>query len=215
MEPINYPKPSNTLAIAGLALAILAIVIALIPCFGIVAYFPALLGLICAIIGMSQNDRYRTPKSVSISGIAVSITAILIAGIWTNMLDILTNRVENKFEKQINNILEDVEKKVDNAHFDLRFKDKILSEEDKEYLNSRTEEISKITKEMASKTLNGIKSIDIESDSSQIVIKIPKHELTEEQIEDLKREIHELETKIRHYVSDFSITFEQSENERK
>ncbi len=215
MEAINYPKPSNTLSIAGLALALLAIVISLIPCFGVVAYIPALLGLIFAIIGLSQNEQYRTPKSIAITGIAISIIAFLIAGIWTSMMDSFSHRAGKELYKHVSEIIENVEKKLNDTSLKLKFEDNVLTEEQKEELKARSEEISELTQKIASKTLDGIKSVEIETEGSHITIKIPKKELTDTQIQDLKTEINELEAKIRHYISDFSITFEQTEEEGK
>ncbi len=47
---------------------------------GVIAYLPAVLGLIFAIIGLAKSDNYRTQKSVAIVGIILGALALIVAG---------------------------------------------------------------------------------------------------------------------------------------
>lgn len=64
------------MAVAGLVLGIVAIVLSFIPCIGILAIIPAVLGIIFSIMGLSQAKKTGQGKGMAIAGLILSILAI-------------------------------------------------------------------------------------------------------------------------------------------
>lgn len=67
------------MAIAGFVLGIVAIVISFIPCGGIFAFLPAILGIIFSYIGLLKAKTTGQGKEMAIAGLILSILAILFA----------------------------------------------------------------------------------------------------------------------------------------
>jgi len=76
---MNQNKPSNTLAIIGLVLAIIAILFSFIPCLGTLAFIPGIIGLILSVIAFLKAKDNGDPKGMAIGGIVVSILACAIS----------------------------------------------------------------------------------------------------------------------------------------
>ncbi|MBS2096983.1 EI24 domain-containing protein [Carboxylicivirga linearis] len=215
METLDYPKSSNTLSIAGLALSVMAFVIALIPCFGMIAFVPALLGLVFALIGLAQNEKHRTPKSIAIVGIVMSTTTLLIAGAWTGIISSLSSHADERIEKHVEHIIEDIKEDIKDANIHIQIEEHSLSEEEIDQIREEAEKAGEVAQEIVTKLLKGIKSIDIKSNNKSITIKVPREELSSEEIEELEHELEKLEEDMQQIVDDFSITLELKKNEEK
>ncbi|MCU4177024.1 hypothetical protein [Carboxylicivirga sp. N1Y90] len=215
MEITDYPKSSNTLSIAGLALSVLAFVIALIPCFGMVAAIPAVLGLIFAIIGLAQSPRYRTPKSVAIVGIIMGSTALLIAGVWTGIISTFSNNAEYRIEQRVERIIDNIAEELQETDVHIRIEENTLSAEEIARIREEASQAGEVAERVVEQILEGINAIDIESNDKKITIRIPRTELSEEELKELQHELNELETEIRKVVKEFKITIEENtSNER-
>jgi hypothetical protein len=70
------------MAVAGLVFGILAIVIAFVPCIGILAIIPAILGIIFSIVGLVKSRKTGQGKGMAVAGLILSILAI----IWVPVL---------------------------------------------------------------------------------------------------------------------------------
>lgn len=68
--------PGNGLGIASLVLGIVAAVIALIPVCGVIAFGPAVVGLVLGVINVVLRGKANLPKGVGIAGIILNIAAI-------------------------------------------------------------------------------------------------------------------------------------------
>lgn len=64
------------MAVAGLVLGIMAIVISFIPCIGLLAIMPAILGIIFSVVGLSQAKKTGQGKGMAIAGLVLSLLAI-------------------------------------------------------------------------------------------------------------------------------------------
>jgi len=65
------------MAVAGLVLGILAIVISLIPCVGVFAIIPAILGIIFSAVALGQAKKAGQGKGMAMAGLILSIVAII------------------------------------------------------------------------------------------------------------------------------------------
>jgi hypothetical protein len=76
----------KTMSIAGLVLGILATILALVPCLGMWAIVPGVIGLILSAIAMMQAGKTNSPKGMAIAGLICSIIGICIAAYWIYVL---------------------------------------------------------------------------------------------------------------------------------
>jgi hypothetical protein len=76
---MNTNQPSNTLAIIGLILGIIAIIFAFIPCIGTLAFIPGVIGLILGVISYMKAKDEGHPKGMPIGVIVVSLVACAIS----------------------------------------------------------------------------------------------------------------------------------------
>src|SRR6478609_8260623 len=74
------PKAGRGLGIAGLVLGILAAILSFIPCLGMYAIFPGIIGLILSIISIVQAGKAGAAKGMAIAGLVCSIVGSCIAG---------------------------------------------------------------------------------------------------------------------------------------
>jgi len=86
MQPTTQSTSSNPnagrgLGIAGLILGILAAIISFIPCLGMYAMGPGILGLILSIISIIQANKGGVTKGMAIAGLICSILGTSLA-IW-------------------------------------------------------------------------------------------------------------------------------------
>ena len=73
-------QKNNTLSIIALVVAVLGILIAFLPCVGIFAILPGILGAILGAIAYFQSKDTGSPTKMSLIALIVSIVAIAIAG---------------------------------------------------------------------------------------------------------------------------------------
>lgn len=215
METPDYPKSSNTLSIAGLALSVLAFFIALIPCFGMVAIIPALLSLIFAIIGLAHADRCRTPKSIAVVGIVIGTTALLVSGIWIKIISTYSDQAGDKIEKHVESILDDIHNDLKKTDIHIKIEEKDFSEEEISKINEDAEKAGEAVEKIINTILKDIESIDVESNDKQIIIRIPHHKLTDKEIDKLHKELKDLELALQDLIEGFSIKLELPIDESK
>ncbi len=65
------------MAIAGLTLAIIAIVLSFVPCVSVFAVLPAILGIVFSIIGLVQARTTKQHKWIALPGLVFSVTAVI------------------------------------------------------------------------------------------------------------------------------------------
>ncbi|MBI9062547.1 MAG: DUF4190 domain-containing protein [Marinilabiliaceae bacterium] len=208
MEVTDYPKSSNVLAIAGLVLSIFAFVTSLIPCVGVIAYIPAVLGLIFAIIGLAKSNEYRTQKSVAIIGIILGATALLIAGAWTGIISNFSEHAEEHIEERLEEAIEELASELEDTRIHIQLEQITLSEEEKDRIREEATRAGEVAERIVSDVLSGIHSIKVEASEKRVVIRIPKEEISDEKFRELEEKMMEVEKEIRELVDGFSITVE-------
>ncbi|MBS1651329.1 MAG: hypothetical protein JSU07_04885 [Bacteroidetes bacterium] len=99
MENNTTPTTSNNdgkgLGIAGLVVGILSLVLSFVPCLGMWAVVPALIGLILSVIAMKKP----AAKGLAIGGLICSVIAILIAAYWIYAWYAVAHVVTNGLEE--------------------------------------------------------------------------------------------------------------------
>lgn len=81
--PPAQPAPNGKgLGTAGLIVGIVALLFSFIPCLGMYAALPALVGIILSAISMSQAKKAGAQKGMALGGLICSIIGLLIALYW-------------------------------------------------------------------------------------------------------------------------------------
>ncbi len=78
----SAPNNGKGLGIAGLIVGIIALLFSFIPCLGMYALLPAVVGIILSAISMKQLGKTGQPKGLAIGGLICSLVAVLIAIYW-------------------------------------------------------------------------------------------------------------------------------------
>ncbi len=107
-------KAGRGLGIAGLVLGILAAIISFVPCLGMYAIFPGIIGLVLSVISIVQAGKAGAAKGMAIAGLVCSLVGSSIA-VWQYMkikdgLDQLKEGIENmdtaKLRQEMNDVIE-------------------------------------------------------------------------------------------------------------
>jgi len=78
MEDVKNNTGQN-MGIAALITAIIAFVIAVIPCVGLIAIIPGIIAIVLASVGLSQAARNNAPRGVLFAGLIIAIIASMIS----------------------------------------------------------------------------------------------------------------------------------------
>ncbi|HEX3007758.1 MAG TPA: hypothetical protein VHO90_09105 [Bacteroidales bacterium] len=172
----NKTNAGQGLGIAGLVLGIIAILICFIPCIGILAIVPGLVGVTLSAIAFNQASKGNGTKGIIIAALVVSILGSSIAllqglglsylrnrpdKIWNNVEDKVQNEIEENIDENIDEAGKEMEKVLeklenvdnDSIHIDVKIGKKLTDEEfqklltDYENLIKQTAELSRKSKE--------------------------------------------------------------------
>lgn len=84
------------MAVASLVLGIVSIIIGFIPLCGMIAFVPAIIGLILGIVDLvKKNKAGEDKKGMSIAGIVLSAIAIVVIAYWVLVVGAATAEVIN------------------------------------------------------------------------------------------------------------------------
>lgn len=73
------------MGIAALVIGIIAAILAFVPLCGMIAFVPAVVGLILGIVDVVLKGKKEIPKGVGIAGIVLNAIAIVIIFVWTTL----------------------------------------------------------------------------------------------------------------------------------
>ena len=116
MEPNRKTTEGQVMGIIGIVMGVISLIVAFIPCVGVVAFLPGGLAIIFSIISIVQATRGNGAKVLGIVSLIVSSLAILLAAAWLMVfsgVSIIANETLNdpekleKLEKGIREALED------------------------------------------------------------------------------------------------------------
>ena len=174
MEEIKS-NAGQGLGIAGLVLGIIAILICFIPCVGILAIVPGLVGVTLSAIAYNQAVKGNGARGLIIAALVISIlgsSVALLQGLGFSYLknrpDKFWNKIEHRIEeetgknidenfeeagKEMEKVLEQLENVDDSIHIDIKIVKKLSDTEfqkllvDYENLIKQTTELAKKSKE--------------------------------------------------------------------
>ena len=125
---------SQNLGIAALITAIITFVLAVIPCVGLIAIIPGIIAVILAAVGLSQAQRINAPRGVLIAGLIIAIVAVMISASQVFVF----SRLSHKWPKNIENIVNDIQDKVERDIKDNNISIKIQSDSDTVEINAKS-----------------------------------------------------------------------------
>ncbi|MBO7522726.1 MAG: hypothetical protein J6T30_02610 [Bacteroidales bacterium] len=148
-------KSSNSMGLVAFIIAIVAFVMAIIPCVGIIAIIPCIIAIVIAAIGLPQANRTDSPRGMLISGLIIGIVALFIS---MTQIFIITKLVENS-----DNLGEGLEEIFEDLG--LRMNDGVISISDDEDtivvgIDSEGKPVVQITGEDGSVVISGRASSD-------------------------------------------------------
>lgn len=210
----NKTTAGQGLGIAGLVLGIIAILICFIPCVGILAIVPGLVGITLSAIAYNQATKGNGTRGIIIAALVISIlgsSVALLQGVGFSYLknrpDKFWNKIEHQIEeetgknmdenleeagKEMEKVLEQLENVDDSIHVDIKIGKKLTDEEfqrilvDYENLIKQTTELSAKSKEgERDATINYSKlALKLAAVHAKMIANLPN--LTEEQRQKLE-----------------------------
>lgn len=135
---------SQNLGIAALITAIITFVLAVIPCVGLIAIIPGIIAVVLASVGLSQASRNNSPKGVLIAGLIIAIVAVMIS--FSQIF--IAGRLANRWPKNIENIVNDVQDNVLRELEDKNVNIKIESNGESIEINSTKKEDVKVLEDL-------------------------------------------------------------------
>ena len=109
MEEEKSANQSSGMAVGALVTAIIAFLLAVIPCIGLVAVIPAVIAIVLAIIGLS---RPQVNQGMLVGGLVVGIIALMISASQIFVLGKIADKSGSwatNIEKVIRNVADDLE----------------------------------------------------------------------------------------------------------
>ncbi|MCU0366443.1 MAG: hypothetical protein MUC30_04405 [Bacteroidales bacterium] len=113
-------KQGTGLGVGALVTAIIAFLLAVVPCVGVIAILPAVIALVLAIVGLSRT---RNNQGVLIGGLAVAVIALMISVSQIVVIGKVANHSDNwasEIEKVIKDVTSDIEKEFGDNEVTIR-----------------------------------------------------------------------------------------------
>jgi len=113
-------KQGTGLGVGALVTAIIAFLMAVVPCVGVIAFLPAVIALVLAIVGLSRT---RSNQGVLIGGLAVAVIALMISVSQIVVIGKVANHSDNwadEIEKVIKDVTSDIEKEFGDNEVTIR-----------------------------------------------------------------------------------------------
>ena len=76
------------MGIAALVLGIISMIIGFIPFCGMIAFVPAIIGVILGIVDIVKKSKSGEKKAISIVGLVLSAVAIVVIAFWTLVIGV-------------------------------------------------------------------------------------------------------------------------------
>jgi hypothetical protein len=143
LETTAKSPAGQNLGIAALITAIVTFVLAVIPCIGIIAMIPGLIAIVLASVGLSQATRNDSPRGVLIAALIIAVVATLISFSQIFVAGKIGNKFENKWGKDIESIINDVQENVKDQLEDVNVNIKVQSNGDTVEINTNADKTNR------------------------------------------------------------------------
>ncbi|MCU0377232.1 MAG: hypothetical protein MUC78_03145 [Bacteroidales bacterium] len=113
-------KQGTGLGVGALVTAIIAFLLAVVPCVGMIAILPAVIALVLAIVGLSRS---RNNQGILIGGLAVAVIALMISVSQIVVISKVANHSDNwagEIEKVIQDVTSDIEREFGDNEVTIR-----------------------------------------------------------------------------------------------
>jgi hypothetical protein len=109
----SNPKAGKGLGIAGMVLGIVAVIFSFVPCLGVYALIPGLIGLVLSIVSFVQANKAGAAKGMAIAGIVCSLVGCAIAGYQWKKINDISNEIK---DSGLLDSLKDIGTKLENLN---------------------------------------------------------------------------------------------------
>lgn len=145
MEEVKNNSQSGV-GVGALVTAIIAFLLAVVPCLGLIAIIPAVIAIVLAIIGLSRPNNNQ---GMLIGGLVVAIIALMISVSQSFVIGKIANKSGNwatDIEKVIRDVTDDIEKEFGDKEVTIRINDgdetvEIKASAKKDEMKDRLEEL--------------------------------------------------------------------------
>jgi hypothetical protein len=119
MEEVKSNKQSGV-GVGALVTAIIAFLLAVVPCLGLIALIPAAIAIILAIVGLSRTG---SNQGMLVGGLVVGIIALMISVSQLFVIGKIANNSDNwanEIEKVFKDVADDLEKEFGDKEVTIR-----------------------------------------------------------------------------------------------
>lgn len=102
MEEVKKTSAGQGLGIAGFILGIISLIVALIPCIGMLALILSIPGIVLSAVALSQATKNNGPKGLIMAALIISILSTLLAVTWNAFLVDRIKHGSHQIEKVLN-----------------------------------------------------------------------------------------------------------------
>ena len=102
MEEVKKTSAGQGLGIAGFILGIISLIVALIPCIGMLALILSITGIVLSAIALSQATKNNGPKGLIMAALSISILSTLFAVSYNAFLVDRIKHGSHQIEKALN-----------------------------------------------------------------------------------------------------------------
>ena len=175
MEEVKN-KSGQNLGIAALITGVITFVLAVIPCVGLIAIIPGIIAIVLAVVGLSQASRDNSPRGVLLAGLIIAIVASMISFSQIFVAGKIARNAD-KWPNNIQNIINDVQDKVDKEIKDANVSIKVESNGNSVEINTSADKKDNEKKLEDLEGTNSTKSDTIQKQDSakkQVIVKKKK-----------------------------------------
>ncbi len=115
---------NSGMAVGSLVTAIIAFLLAVIPCLGLLAVVPAVIAIVLAIVGLSRS--HSNQQGMLVGGLVVAIVALMISvsqGFIMGKLATKSEKWGRNIERVIRDVTEDLEREFGDREVTIRISD--------------------------------------------------------------------------------------------
>lgn len=120
MEEVKSNDQQSGVGVGALVTAIVAFLLSIVPCVGLIAVVPAVIAIVLAIIGLSRSNNNQ---GMLIGGLVVAILALMISVSQSFVIGKIANKSGNwgtDIEKVIQDVTDDIEKEFGDNEVTIR-----------------------------------------------------------------------------------------------